>query len=268
MGTLYCALSDWPVGCRKAAGLKTLDTQRRKYEMKKLIRIIPVVIILSLTLTGCLPTEETPTDTLQTEEEFLSYLQESEDEQLSALGEYYSPVNIPEGMALNRIEVQPERHLITFYYNLGRYEPTIEELAEEATKDIDLSAFSLFGMFPSANRQKETYTVERAERAVLKETDEYQFRWNYQGDGEELLQKGLEYYGEETEMEGKTGYVTPVTARMLIANTPEGVGTETVFYQVVWVEDGRLFFAKVPTEFAENPENLAEYMQIEKKMAE
>ena len=56
--------------------------------------------------------------------------------------------------------------------------------------------------------------------------------------------------------------------RRLIANTPEGVGTETVFYQVVWVEDGRLFFAKVPTEFAENPENLAEYMQIEKKMAE
>ena len=236
--------------------------------MKKLLKTIPIVIILSLTLTGCLPTEETPTDTLQTEEEFLTYLEESEDEALSAVSEYYSPVNIPEGMTLNRIEVQPERHLITFYYSLGRYEPTIEELAEEATKDIDLSAFSLFGMFPSANRQKETYTAERAERAVLKETDEYQFRWNYQGDGEELLQKGLEYYGEETEMEGKTGYVTPVTARMLIANTPEGVGTETVFYQVVWVEDGKLFFAKVPTEFAENPENLAEYMQIEKKTTE
>ena len=125
--------------------------------MKKLIRILPFVIIFSLTLTGCLPTEETPTDTLQTEEEFLTYLQASEDELLSALDEYYSPVNIPEGMSLNRIEVQPERHLITYYYNLGRYEPTIEELAEEATKDIDLSAFSLFGMFPTANRQKETY---------------------------------------------------------------------------------------------------------------
>lgn len=233
--------------------------------MKKFIRIIPFVIILSLALTGCLPTEETPTDTFQTEEEFLSYVKESADEGLSQVSEYYIPENIPTGMTLNRIEVQPERHLITYYYNLGRYEPTIEEMAEEATKDIDLSAFSVFGMFPTGSRNKTTYTVEKAERAVLKETDEYQFRWNYAGDGEELLQKGLEYYGEEIQMEGQTGYVTPVTARMLIANTPEGVGTEVVFYQVVWVEDGRLFFAKVPTEFSENPEDLLPYMQMEKK---
>ena len=56
-----------------------------------------------------------------------------------------------------------------------------------------------------------------------------------------------------------------MTERMLIANTPEGVGLDTAFYQVVWVNDGRLFFAKVPTEFAENPEDLPPYMQMEKK---
>ena len=224
--------------------------------MKKLFRIIPIGIILSLVLTGCIPTESTPTDTFQTEEEFLSYVKESQDEALSQVGEYYLPVNIPDGMSLNRIEVQPERHLITYFYNLGRFEPTIEELAEEATKDIDMSMFTAFQLFPSANNK---------ERAVLKESDEYQFRWNYQGDGEELLQKGLEYYGEETELGDKTGYVVPVTERMLVSNTPEGVGLDTVFYQVVWVDDGRLFFAKVPIEFAAEPQDLAPYIQSEKK---
>ena len=233
--------------------------------MKKLFRIIPIGIILSLVLTGCIPTESTPTDTFQTEEEFLSYVTESQDEALSQVGEYYLPVNIPDGMSLNRIEVQPERHLITYFYNLGRFEPTIEELAEEATKDIDMSMFTAFQLFPSANNKNKTYTVERAERAVLKESDEYQFRWNYQGDGEELLQKGLEYYGEETELGDKTGYVVPVTERMLVSNTPEGVGLDTVFYQVVWVDDGRLFFAKVPIEFAAEPQDLAPYIQSEKK---
>ena len=155
--------------------------------------------------------------------------------------------------------------MITYFYNLGRFEPTIEELAEEATKDIDMSMFTAFQLFPSANNKNKTYTVERAERAVLKESDEYQFRWNYQGDGEELLQKGLEYYGEETELGDKTGYVVPVTERMLVSNTPEGVGLDTVFYQVVWVDDGRLFFAKVPIEFAAEPQDLAPYIQSEKK---
>lgn len=233
--------------------------------MKKLLRIIPFGMILGLLFTGCIPTESTPTDTFQTEEEFLSYVKESQDEVLSQVNEYYIPTNIPEGMTLNRIEVQPERHLITYFYNLGRYEPTIEELAEEATKDIDMSMFTAFQLFPSARSQNKTYTVERAERAVLKESDEYQFRWNYQGDGEELLQKGLEYYGEETELEDKTGYVVPVTERMLVSNTPEGVGLDTVFYQVVWVDDGKLFFAKVPIEFAAEPEELGPYTQWEKK---
>jgi len=239
--------------------------RRRKYKMKKLLRIIPVGIIISMALTGCLPTETTPTDTFETEEEFLAYVRESQDEVLSQVKEYYIPSNIPEGMEFNRIEVQPERHLITYFYNLGRYEPTVEELAEEATKDIDMSMFTAFQLFPSASSKNKSYTPERAERMVLKETDEYQFRWNYEGDGEELLQKGLEYYGDETKLGDKTGYVVPVTERMLIANTPEGVGLDTAFYQVVWVDDGRLFFAKVPVEFAAEPEDLTSYIQWEKK---
>jgi len=67
------------------------------------------------------------------------------------------------------------------------------------------------------------------------------------------------------ELGDKIGYVFPVTARMLVSNTPEGVGLETVFYQVVWVDDGKLFFAKVPIEFAEEPQDLAQYIQPEKK---
>ena len=88
--------------------------------MKKLFRIIPIGIILSLVLTGCIPTESTPTDTFQTEEEFLSYVKESQDEALSQVGEYYLPVNIPDGMSLNRIEVQPERHLIIILEDLNQ----------------------------------------------------------------------------------------------------------------------------------------------------
>ncbi len=233
--------------------------------MKKLLKIIPIGMVLSLCLAGCVPSESTPTDTFQTEEEFLAYIRESEDALLSQVKEYYNPVNIPDGMSLNRIEVQPERHLITYYYNLGRYEPTLEEMAEEATKDIDISMFSAFQLFPTSGQRNKSYTVERAERTVLKETDEYQFRWNYEGDGEDLLQKGLEYYGEETELGDQVGYVTEVTERMLVSNTPEGVGLNTAFYQVVWVNDGRLFFAKVPVEFAAEPQDLAPYIQSEKK---
>lgn len=228
--------------------------------MKAFKKLFAVSAAAAILFSGCIPWEEetTPTDTLNTMEELNDYLSSSEDEAIAALDRYLAPTDIPEGMMLTRIEVQPERKFVTYYYNLGRYVATTEELAEELVADIDLSVFSFF---PSTSSSKR-YNAEKAARTVLKETDEYLFRWSYAGDGQALLEKGLEYYGDPVEMEGQTYYITEVTERMVVSNTPEGQGLDVIFYQVVWTQDDYLFFIKLPKEFAETMEEIPQYTRM------
>ena len=227
----------------------------------KLTRLFAVSAAAAMLLSGCagLYQEEEPnTDTFGTIEEMEAYLADSEDENLSALTEYLVPTFIPEGMTLTNCEVQPDRHFVTYNYNLNRYVPTTEEIAEDMVKDIDVSVFSFF---PTTGI-KEAYDPERAERTLLKETDSYLFRWNYIPDGPALLEKGKEYYGEAVQIGEQEYYITEVTERMIVQNMPDGAGFDVVFYQVVWTQDDYLFFIKLPAEYAESYEDIPQYTQM------
>ena len=202
--------------------------------MKSINKVLAGAAAAVVLFTGCVPLLEeqtTPTDTLENYDALDAYLDSSED----------------------KIEVQPERQFITYYYNLGEYVATAEEIAEEMVEDIDLSMFSFF---PTSNSSRDRYSPEKAERTILKESDDYQFRWSYEGSGQELLEKGLEYYGTETEIDGQTYYITEVTERMVVPSMPEGEGLDVIFYQVVWTQDDYLFFVKLPKKFAETVEEI------------
>ena len=231
--------------------------------MRYATKLFAVSAAAAMLLSGCSSlygSETTPTDTFETIEEMELYLDASEDENLSGLTEYLVPTCIPEGMTLTNCEVQPERHFVTYYYNLNRYVPTTEEIAEEMIKDIDVTAFQFI---PTAGVKDTAYDPEKAARTVLKETDSYLFRWNYIPDGQALLEKGMEYYGDAVTIGEQEYYITEVTERMAVNNTPEGEGYNVLFYQVVWVEGDYLFFIKLPVEFAESYEDIPQYTQME-----
>ena len=233
--------------------------------MKSINKVLAGAAAAVVLFTGCVPLLEehtSPTDTLENYDALNAYLDSSEDQRIAALDRYLAPVNIPEGMSLTKIEVQPERQFITYYYNLGEYVATAEEIAEEMVEDIDLSMFSFF---PTSNSSRDRYSPEKAERTILKESDDYQFRWSYEGSGQELLEKGLEYYGTETEIDGQTYYITEVTERMVVPSMPEGEGLDVIFYQVVWTQDDYLFFVKLPKKFAETVEEIPYYLQMQWK---
>ena len=228
----------------------------------KFTRMIAVSAAAAMLLSGCMglyETEDENIDTFTTIEEMETYLSASEDANLSALTEYLVPTHVPEGMTLTNCEVQPDRHFVTYYYNLNRYVPTTDEIAEELVKDIDVSAFSFF---PTTGMRETAYDPEKAERTALKETDGYLFRWNYIPDGQALLEKGMEYYGEPVEIGEQEYYITEVTKRMVISNMPDGEGYDVLFYQIVWVQDNYLFFIKLPKEFAESYEDIPQYTQM------
>lgn len=228
----------------------------------KFTRVIAVSAAAAMLLSGCMglyQEEDSTAETFTTVEEMETYLNASEDELLSELTEYLAPTHVPEGMTLTNCEVDPERHFVTFYYNLNRYVPTTEEIAEELVKDIDVSVFSFF---PTTGMQDTAYDPEKAARTVLKETDGYLFRWNYIPDGPALLEKGLEYYGEPVQIGEQEYYITEVNERMVVKNTPEGQGFDVLFYQIVWTQDDYLFFIKLPKEFAEEYEDILPYTQM------
>ena len=134
----------------------------------KFTRMIAVSAAAAMLLSGCMglyETEDENIDTFTTIEEMETYLSTSEDVNLSALTEYLVPTHVPEGMTLTNCEVQPDRHFVTYYYNLNRYVPTTDEIAEELVKDIDVSAFSFF---PTTGMRETAYDPEKAERLAQK----------------------------------------------------------------------------------------------------
>ena len=229
--------------------------------MKSYTKILAVSAAAAMLFSGCSGLFASETDNANKfadTEALEAYITTSADETLSGLTEYLMPTNIPEGMTLTDCEVEEERHFITFNYNLNRYVPTTEEIAEDMVSDIDVSIFSFFPTTTTNSR----YDAAKAERTVLKETDSYLFRWNYIPDGPALLEKGLDYYGDPVEIAGQEYYITEVTERMVVNNTPDGEGYDVLFYQVVWTQDNYLFFIKLPVEFAPTYEDIPQYTQM------
>lgn len=177
------------------------------------------------------------------------------------LSSYYQPAMLPENVRLQTIELT-QTSIICHYAVQEETTAETEESEDDTSSGIKIisaeEAEAVSSSESAASGLEETEQTEsldeaaRLQQEMERQKREYVFAWDWRNDGQSLLENSKQHYGTETEIYGITYY-----QYMLQGNG------EILAYQYRWVEDGHLFYLKIPASIADSVSQISDFLKIE-----